>query len=71
MNQVVCPFLIMLSTSFCFSLIKPALMTNEEGKRTIVDGAWSSFKGRIITLYGGYFCDENEDLIDSVKVFVQ
>ena len=52
------------------SLINPASMTDEEGKGTIVYGAWRPFKGKTITLYGGYFCDENEQHLDSVKVFI-
>ena len=52
------------------SLINPASMTDEEGKGTIVYGVWNPFKGKTITLYGGYFCDENEQHLDSVKVFI-
>jgi len=46
-------------------------MTDEEGKGTIVYGVWNPFIGKTITLYGAYYCDLEEQHLDSVKVFVQ
>jgi len=52
------------------NLINPASMTDEDGKGTIVYGVWEDLIGSTITFYGGYFCDENEQHLDSVKVFI-
>jgi len=51
-----------------FSLINPSSMTDENGDGTIVYGVWEEFIGMTITLYGGYYCDLEEQHLDSVKV---
>ena len=45
-------------------------MTDEEGKGTIVYGVWEEFIGSTITFYGGYYCDLEEQHLDSVKVSI-
>ena len=51
-----------------FSLINPSSMTDENGDGQIVYGVWEEFRGMTITLYGGYYCDLEEQHLDSVKV---
>jgi|TARA_B110000444_G_scaffold242753_1_gene260409 hypothetical protein len=49
----------------------PSSMTDENGDGQIVYGVWEKFRGMTITLYGGYYCDLEEQHLDSVKVFIQ
>ena len=52
------------------SLVNPASMTDEYGEGKIVFAVWEVFIGKTITIYGGYYDDCGNQLIDSVKVLV-
>jgi len=52
------------------SLVNPASMTDEFGEGKIVFAVWDTFIGKTITIYGGYFDDCGNQIVDSVKVRV-
>ena len=52
------------------SLVNPSSMTDEFGEGKIVFAVWDAFIGKTITIYGGYFDDCGNQIIDSVKVLI-
>ena len=52
------------------SLVNPASMTDEFGEGKIVFAVWDTFIGKTITIYGGYFDDCGNQIVDSVKVLI-
>ena len=52
------------------SLVNPASMTDEFGECKIVFAVWEAFVGKTITIYGGYFDDCGNQILDSLKVKV-